>query len=239
MALRTLHLCNFQFKTQDIRVVGSETDGGTSLSGISDAIQSDGGGYWQADFSEGTFGGRQDSRRADTLAWRAIGAGLDGGRRAILAFCDRHHQPVYGLSSVPHSDDAPFSDESEYVGSGAAGTVLAVVNGDVGGDGLNATILDIAFTGERPLIGGERFTHVTEEWGPRAYSIWSIEEIDGGLRVSIAPPIRAHIAAGDELDFDNVRCVMRRTSAPSNALAGGLFSSASITLVEDMRPLAA
>lgn len=235
MALRTLHLCAFQFKTQDIRVVGSELDGGTSLSGISDPIQGDGGGYWQADFADGSFGGRQDDRRSLTLAWRAINASLSGGGRAIVRFCDVHHQPVYGISTVPHSDDTPFSDDTEYESGGAEATILAVVNGDVGGAGLNATIIDIAITSERPLIGGERFTHVHATWLDRAYEISGVEDIPGGKRITFQPPIRGGIAPGDPIDFDNVRCVMRRASAPTNALAGGLFSTASIQMVEDMR----
>lgn len=232
--LRALHLCQFQFKTQDIRVVGSETDGGVSLSGISEPIQNDGGGFWQADWSDGNFGGAQTARRADTLAWRAVNAGLSGGQRVIARFCDRHHQPVFALATVLHSDDTPFDDGSEYASGGASATVLAVVNGQTGG--LNCTILDIAITSERPLIGGERFTHVHPTWLDRAYEIASVEDIGGGKRIKFQPPVRGGIEVGDALDFDNVRCVMRRASQPTNALSMGLFSTASIQMIEDMRP---
>lgn len=233
MALRTLHLCQFQFRSQDIRVVGSEVDGGTSLSGISEPIQNDGGGYWQADFSDGSFGGAQTARRADTLAWRALNAGLSGGQRAIVLYCDRHHQPVFALATVPHSDDTPFDDGSEYASSGATSTVIAVVNGQTGG--LNCTILDIEITSERTLLAGEKFTHVHPTWLDRAYEIASVEDIDGGKRIKFQPPIRGGIEVGDPLDFDEVRCVMRRASQPTNAIAGGLYSTASIQMVEDMR----
>jgi hypothetical protein len=57
MALRVLHLCQFHFEDQDVRVVGSEVDGGTSLSGITDIVETDGGGYWQGDWTGGDFGG--------------------------------------------------------------------------------------------------------------------------------------------------------------------------------------
>lgn len=232
--MRTLNLGPFQFQTQDVRVVGTELDGGTSLSGISEPVQIDGGGYWQADFSNGAFGGRQDDRRSLTLAWRAINAGLSGGQQASVLFNDRHHQPITsGGSLVPHSDDTPFSDGSEYLSGGASATVLAVNNGQTAG--LNATSIDIAITSDRPLIGGERFTHVHPVWGDRAYEIYDIQTVVGGLRIKFQPPIRGGIAVGDALDFDNVRCTMRRSSAPTNALAIGLFSSASITMVEDMR----
>lgn len=233
MALRVLHLCTFHFSEQDIRVVGSEVDGGTSLSGIQDVVETSGGGYWQGDWSDADFGGRSEDERAETLAWRAINAGLTGGRRVVVPFCDRWHQPVLDRVTVPHSDETPFSDGSEYISDGAASTVLAVVNGQTGG--LNCTILDIAITSERALIGGERFTHVHPTWLERAYEIGSVEDITGGKRISFHPPIRGGINVGDALDFDDPRCVMRRASEPTNALSMGLWSSASITMVEDMR----
>lgn len=231
--MRTLHLCSFQFRDQDIRVLASELDGGTAINGVSEVIQTDGGGYWQADFTNGNFGGRQADRRDLTLAWRAIGAGLNGGTEVIVRFCDRWHQPVSTFGSVPHSDGSPFSDDSEYVSDGAASSVLAVVNGQAGG--LNCTILDIAIASEKPLIGGERFTLVHETWGPRAYEISSVEDIVGGQRIKFIPPVRGGVLVGDPIDFDDVRCVMRRSSAATNALNLGLFSTASLTMVESMR----
>lgn len=233
MALRVLHLCQFHFENQDVRVIGSEVDGGTSLSGIKDVVETSGGGYWQGDWSDADFGGRSDDERAETLAWRAVNAGLGGGRRVVVPFCDRWHQPVLDRVTVPHSDGTPFSDGSEYDSGGASSTVLAVVNGQAGG--LNCTILDIAITSERALMGGERFTHVHPTWLERAYEIGSVEDIAGGKRISFHPPIRGGIEAGDPLDFDDPRCVMRRVSDPTNALSMGLYSSASITMVEDMR----
>lgn len=232
-----VELCQFNFESQDIRVVGSEIDGGTSLSGLSDPIQIDGGGYWQADFSGADFGGVSDDDRAATLAWRAINAGLSGGVSAVVLFCDRHHQPVGAAAYVPHSDDTPFDDGSEYLSGGASATVTAVVNGQAGG--LNATVIEVDITSERPLIGGEKFTHVHATWLDRAYEIRKIETITGGLRLTFQPPIRGGIAVGDSLDFDNPRCLMRRSSQPTNALSLGLYSTASITFVEDMRAPAA
>jgi hypothetical protein len=231
MALRVLHLCQFHFENQDIRVVGSEVDGGTSLSGIKDIVETSGGGYWQGDWSDADFGGRSEEERAETLGWRAVNAGLAGGRRVVVPFCDRWHQPILDRVTAPYG--TPFTEGSEYITAGASASVLAVVNGQTGG--LNCTILDIATTSERPLIGGERFTHVHATWLDRAYEISTVADIAGGKRISFHPPIRGGIATGDALDFDNPRCVMRRVSDPTNALSMGLFSSASITMVEDLR----
>lgn len=233
MALRYLHLCQFQFADQDIRIVGTELDGGTSLSGISEPIQIDGGGYWQADFSNADFGGRDDDDRAATLAWRAINAGLGGGQQVVVLFCDRHHQPVGEPITVPHSDDTPFSDDTEYLSLQVSAVVSAVMNGQT--DGLNCTQIRIVYDGPKPLIGGERFTHVHPEWGERCYEIASATPIANGYELTFSPPIRGGIQFGDPLDFENPRCVMRRSSAPTNALNMGLWSSASITFVEDMR----
>lgn len=232
MALRTLHLCAFQFKDADLRVVAAELDGGTAINGTSEVIQTDGGGYWQADYTNGSFGGRQSDRRDLTLAWRAINAGLTGGTPAIVRFCDIHHQPVIAGLSVPHSDDTPFSDDAEYASEGADATVLAVVNGQAGG--LNCTILDIDFAGGKPLIGGERFTHVHPTWDARAYEISDVTDIEGGQRIKFIPPIRGGILVGDPLDFTDVRCIMRRASPATNALNLGLYSTASISFVEYM-----
>jgi len=236
MALRVFHPCQFFFADQDIRVDVTTTSGGVSLSGYEDVIGTGGGGIWRADFSNADFGDRDDEGRAETLAWRAGNAAMQGGSIAVdLVFCDPLHQPVTDGGRVPHSDQTPFGDDALYRSSGASGTVLAVVNGQVGGN--RATILDITLTSERPLLGGERFSYQgANGWGWRAAEIFSIEPISGGYRVEISPPIRGGIKAGDPLDFDNIRCQMRRTSPASNPLNMGAFSSGSISFQEDMRP---
>lgn len=235
MAVRTIHLCPFNFKTSDPVVIGSEVDGGTSLSGITEVVETSGGGYWQWSLASGSFGGRQDSRRAVALSWRAVNAGLAGGQVAVFLFCDRHHQPILDRVTVPHSDGTPFGDGAEYLTPGAASQVLAVVNGQTGG--LNCTILDISIASERPLIGGERFTYVHPTWGERCAEISAVEDIAGGKRIRFHPPIRGGIAVGDTLDFDNPRCRMRRISDPTSALdpLSLTTSVGQLVLIEDMR----
>jgi hypothetical protein len=237
MALRVFHPCQFAFENQDIRVDGSTVSGGVSISGYEDVIRIDGGGIWRADFSDADFGERTNPGRAETLAWRALNAGMLGGSVAVIVeFCDRLHQPVLDAAFVPHSDGTPFSDDTLYQSSGAECTVATVVNGQVGGN--RATVLDIHLASERALIGGEKFSYTgANGWGERAAEIYDIEDRGAGVtRVTFQPPIRGGIAAGDALDFDRVRCRMRRTSAASNPLNMGAFSSASISFQEDMRP---
>jgi hypothetical protein len=234
-ALRTIHLCPYNFSTTDPVVIGTEIDGGTSVAGIQDTIATDGGGYWQWTLNSGSFGGRSDDRRNQSLSWRAINAGLSGGNRAVFRFCDRYHQPVLAARTVPHSDGTPFDDDTLYASPGADAHVLAVNNGQTGG--LNCTSLDIAITSERALIGGERFTYVHPTWLERCAETYSVEPIDGGVRIKFQPPIRGGINVGDPLDFDDPRCVMRRISAPTNALSPGSLTTqvSSLVLVEDMR----
>lgn len=223
MALRTLHLCQFQFSDQDIRRVGSVTDGGQSLSGLTDLIESDGGGYWRADFTNG-----QTRTREDGLAWRAIGDGLDGGAQAVdLLFCERLFAPTGAIPRVPHSDQTPFADGSEYVTtSGAPYTLIADA-------ALRATTVRIAGSSPLPLIGGETFSIAHPTWGNRAYRIIAID----GDAYTIRPPLREAATAGTALDFDNPRCQMHLAPgfALSNATNIGRYGSCAISLVEDMR----
>lgn len=222
MALRVFHPCDFHFEEQDIRVDGSTVSGGVSLSGFEDVVRVDGGGFWRADFSNADFGDRDDAGRAETLAWRAENAAMLGGTvPVIVRLCDRLHQPVLGSFGSP---------------PGAACTVLAVVNGQAGGN--RATVLDISLVSQRPLLAGERFGYFgANGWGERAAEVYAVEDRPNRVqRITFQPPIRGGIAAGAMLDFDSPSCRMRRTSPASNPLNMGAFSSASISFQEDMRP---
>lgn len=217
----TLHLCIFQFRDLDLRRVGQITDGGTSLSGISDPIASDGGGYWRLDATNGSTRTREGG-----LAWRAVGDLLDGGATAVdVLLCDRFFSPADAPALVPHSDTAPLSDGTLYQSSGAAYTAAAAP--------LRSTRLAIAGIAQRPLIGGETFSITHPRWGNRAYRIIGID----GDTITIRPPLREAIEAGTELDFDTPRCRMHL--APgftiSNATNIGRYGACALSLVEDMR----
>lgn len=237
MALRVFDPCAFGFTDQDIRVDIAVITGERSLSGFQDIDGTGGGGIWIAEFSGADFGDRNDAGRAETLYWRSLNAGMQGGATAVdVLFEDRLHQPVLDRVGVPHSDNTPFSDDSLYVSSGAECTVVAVYGSQPFGN--MATVIDIRLTSERALIGGEQFSYIgTGGWGWRAAETYSVEDIGSGVtRITISPPIRGGIAVGDALDFDTIRCQMTRTSPASNALNMGAFSTASISFQEDMRP---
>lgn len=226
MTLRVFHLCPYNFRSSDPVVVGSEVDGGTSLAGIQDVVAIDGGGAWQWSLSNATFGGRKPGQSDLTLSWRALTSSLNGGQPAVFLLCDRLHQPVGPGISYPH--DQPLTFDA------GASTVAAVANGQTGG--LNATIIDVAFVGVKRALPGMRFTHVHPTWKDRCYDIKDItDNPDGTIRLTFIPPVRGGIAVGDALDFDNPRCIMKRSSPPTNAIDPvTLQTTAQITLVEYM-----
>jgi len=219
MALH-FHPCQFAFDDQDIRREGLTSSGGTSLSGYEDVIRTDGGGFIVAEFSNGETWERQY-----TLAWRAITEAMDGGANPVIVhFCDRLHQPVGDRVDVPHSDDTPFSDGSLYQSSGASGATLAPA-------ALRATTLRMAIVSQLPLIAGEWFTVVHPNWGERAYRVINID----GDTIQFRPPLREAIDTGTYLDFDDPRCRMRLSGAPSNPTNIGRFQTVTARFVEDMR----
>ncbi|SKB49120.1 hypothetical protein SAMN06295920_103175 [Rhizorhabdus histidinilytica] len=218
--MRSFFPCIFHFDDQDIRVEGQVVSSGPSLSGIEEPIATDGGGVVVADFMNGDV-----AEREEVLAWRAFAASLDGGAaRVVVHFGDRYHQPVGDPASVPHSDDAPFSDDEEYSSGGAdyEASVAAA---------LRATTITIAGSSELPLVGGEWFSILHPNWGWRAYNIIAID----GATIEFRPPLREAVTAGTEIEFDDPRCVMRRAQPTSNALNVGRYGAPSISFVEDMR----
>jgi hypothetical protein len=213
------HPCQFNFDDQDIRRVGSTTSGGMSLSGVDDTIENDGGGFWQADFSNG-----ETLERADTMAWRAINAAMDNGSAAVVVeFCDKLHQPIGGEMGVAGSRFQPGDDRS-YSPPGALAHATAPAS-------VRATMLHISIASEQPLIGAERFTIVHTNWGERCYEVMIVN----GSTIEIRPPLREAITSSTPLDFDNPRCRMRRASAASNAISLGRYGQCAISFVEDMR----
>jgi hypothetical protein len=199
--------------------------GGESLSGDEDLIATDGGGRVFVEIAD-TF--LDDPEPA--LAWRALDAYCDGGVRAIIVpFCDGRHQPTNGSASVPHSDLATFSDEAEYSQGDASGEVAADA-------ALRATVLVLSgLIMPRALLGGEWLSidHPTMRW--RAYRIAEILEQDteaGTAMVSIRPPLREAVTAGESVDFAKPRCVMRPDGGlPSPTNMG--YASGSARFVED------
>jgi hypothetical protein len=227
MALRTFHPCRFNFQTTNIRRVGNVVDGGTTLSGFNDTIETDGGGFWVADFTEG-----EAIEREDGLAWRAQTDDMGAGSKAVIVLlcAERHFQPVldrpsaYGTPpNTPIADDAPDKGANYTVTADAA---------------LRATTLHIAGVSELPIIGGEKFSIQHPTWGWRVYLIGPDGLTDDGT-ISFNPPLREAVTSGTALEFDTPRCQMRPAQKVDNQTDQGVFTSCAISFVEDMRKPAA
>lgn len=199
--------------------------GGEALNGDEDLIATDGGGRVFVEIGDPYL---DDADIA--LAWRALDAYLDGGARAIVVpFCDGRHQPWAESISVPHSDDTTFSDETEYVQSGAH----ALVGADAA---LRATVIQLKDIDlPRALLGGEwlSINHPTMRW--RAYRIAEILAYDadaGTALISVRPPLREAISEGEDIDFAKPRCTMRVDGGlPSPTTIG--YASGAARFVED------
>lgn len=199
--------------------------GGVSISGDEDVVATDGGGRVFFQISNVAI-----FDRVPALAWRAIDAYLDGGARAIIVpLCDARHQPVSGSVSVTHSDGTPFGDESEY-SQGDASAQIAI-DAD-----LRATTLYLEnlVTG-KDLMGGEWLSidHPTMRW--RAYRIAEIIDFDAlasTATISIRPPLREAVVAGDDVDLSNPRCTMRLDGNMHSPMSFG-YAAGSARFVED------
>ena len=212
-----VHLCRFNFRDVDFRRVGQVTDGGTALSGISATIESDGGGYWRGDFTNGST-----RSVADGLAWRALIEGIDGVSVAIdVAICDTFFQPTNWQRPHHRDDTAPdaLPTSADRFTSGAAS--------------LRATSIAIITTDPSQVQAGQTFAINHPTWGWRAYRIIAWD----GVTAKFRPPIREAVAAATPIEFYSPRCRMHvppgaAPSAPTNI---GRFTSCSLVLVEDMR----
>lgn len=213
----TFPTSRFAFDEQEIDIERRTISGGVSLAGEEDVIETDGGGRVFAEFAGGPL-----LEREDNLAWRAIGTRFGSGTEPIIVpFCDRLHQPYGYEHSVPHSDDTPFDDDSEYSGGGPVASVAADA-------ALRATTLSLTLDLPQDLIGGEWFSinHPTKGW--RAYNIATVD----GSTVTFRPPLREAVTAGDTVDFDNPRCLMRVDGRPPRRIEIGQYGEASIRFVE-------
>lgn len=216
----TFHPCDFGFVTTNIRRVGNVVSGGRSLSGFEDRVETDGGGYLQADFSTGSARTREQN-----LAIRAAIEAMDGGTTAVdvLLCAERHFQPVLPRVAPPGSpfnqvlpDDAPDK--------GARYTARAAA--------LRSTSLIIDGNSELPVEPGNLFSIQHPAWGWRAYRIVGAS----GQTITFRSPLREAVTTGTPMEFDTPRCRMRLAQNVDFPTEQGLRTAISLSFVEDMRP---
>lgn len=198
-------------------ISGSAIQGGQTVGGSMRLARTDGGGLWRGEQTFNLF------CREQVLAARAIEAQLDGGVVPIVAWSfELPFAPPPPSVLVPHSDGAPFSDETRYLSSGFS--LTATESAD-----LRSVFLKVSgdWTG---LRGGEHFMIEHSVMGPRRYRIASV--IDGVIE--FRTPLRQRVPAGTRLVFDRVGCVVRLMN-PEEFMAGldlNHFSSCTARWVE-------
>lgn len=176
-------------------LVSRSLTGPASISGLSQAVASD-AGLWKATFAEVRVRGRDP-----VLAFRAIGALLEGRQSAILVPLCRGYQPTADASlfdAVPHDDESLFSDGSGYVGGGTLVTLAADA-------AVRATQVGIVQHYGEQIQPGQHFSI-----GDRLYRVRSVTTTgEGAATITFRPTLRGAASAGTELNFDDPICRMK------------------------------
>lgn len=230
-----LPVADFNLSSVRFSLSGIQLSSGQSISGFTQTAKTDGGGFWTAQLS-------CKLRTADQVrSWRAYGARLDGGAATIeVPRCEAGMKPTLTdppePHQVPHSDDATFSDGSEYA-------FVPGFKASFGGPAaLRATQVQIDFTEAVDVLGGEVFTAAHATAGARMYVIHSVVSQTGNIyTVKIRPPLREAVTTSTPLDFDYPRCLMRLANPDSwdAPLANLRFSDPAPVFIEHFDPQAA
>jgi len=200
--------------------------GPSSVSGVAQVVASD-AGIWKATYSNLIINTR---KREPVLAMRAISALLEGRVHPILVPMCRGYQPYApewkGLyDPVPHSDDSPFSDGSEYQSSVIDVTLASNIP-------VRGTTANIAIHVAHEIQPGQHFSI-----GERLYRIRTIEHTgEGAVTITFRPPAREAATIGTRLEFDFPVCRMRLASDNEMDLAldYGRWSFPSVNFIEDV-----
>ncbi|TGP65454.1 hypothetical protein EN868_03115 [Mesorhizobium sp. M2D.F.Ca.ET.225.01.1.1] len=201
--------------------------GPASVSGATQVISSD-SGLWKA-----TFGGVIVKSRQAVLAHRAIAALLEGRLGSILIPLCRGYGPSSGavlsedekalFAQVPHGDHSFFDDGTGYVGS--LTNVVLAADAAVRATTLHVTV-NYAADDIQP---GMHFS-----LGERLYRIRTYDATTGAM--TIRPPLREAVTAGDILNFDDPCCRMRLMNDDGMDLQLALrrFGNPTVQFIEDV-----
>lgn len=180
--------------------------------GITDAgtmpeSRTDGGGLWLAQWPDIHL-----RRGADARTFGALRMRSSGSAAPIVVPCLTPFQPALILSNgrrladwgdIPHDDGSVHDDGSGY-------DQPLIVAEAVNAAALRATSLTIAFEAAITLKNRECFSVLHADMNWRLYEInWVETDLAGHIFVKFLPPLRQAIAAGEPLEFDNPRCVMK------------------------------
>ena len=178
--------------------------GGRSLGGVVQEGRFDGGPFWTLSLT-----GMAIKTVAKIRLAKALQGLLDSGSPIEVGTSEAAFTVLAAGStrdSVPFSDDATFDGGAEF----AASPVTATITDDAA---LRATSLTFDQVGMAPLQGGEEFTVVTAS-GPRMHRVIEVSGTAAQPTISFIPPLREAMTAGQALDFNRPRCVMKMVQMP-------------------------
>lgn len=175
--------------------------------------------------------------RQQIAAWKVIEAQLDNGANSIIVPCrEFNNSPLLiprRKSLVPHSDNTPFSDQTQYVSQKVISSTDQAMD-------FRATLMKFRLKGGRPLIGAELFSFKHPTIGWRIYRISTvevIEEIEDGFyyEAKFRVPLREDVPSGTEIIWDKPQCLMSlaEPDGMSAPIRLNRFLDASLTFVED------
>jgi hypothetical protein len=217
------------------RIGASTAIGGQSAVGAFQVIRLDGGGLWVAELRNISIVTASHVRQ-----FRAIAALAENGVMPLLVpRCERRTMPAHTsdgtlikpYGDIPHSDGALFSDGSGYYQPVVVASVYA-------GAALRATTMTIKLDVGGPLLGGEIFAieHRNQSW--RMYEIKTAVAAGPNTVITFRPPLREAVTAGDLVEFDIPRCVMRLSTPDAMTLELDLrrFGTPSVSFTEYFYP---
>lgn len=216
-------------ESNEWNIVGNTaTAGQTSTASVD--VRSDGGGLWLATMSDIRI-----RDKTDLAAWRATRQLCNGGVVPINVFRLELLAPFPAggpttSATSAHTDATLFTD-----GTGYVEPVINVNCPD--GAALRATAMVIKLVNCAALQGGEAFSIYHSVLGWRLYEIATVEPdlSDSTLfTITFNPPLRQRVEAGQRLEFDQPRCVMKlaNASAMDFALQQLPYPKATVRFVE-------
>lgn len=170
-----------------------------SINGNSQAIRTDGGGYWRCGYENISLIDSDTIRCA--RAWDGYMGG--GGVEFIVPVADIRHAPRPEVGGRLMSPGPLLVTGSDPYFPEALGYASPVVVASAGAAALRATSLNITVTRGTRVKGGQYFsvTHPTK--GRRMYRTGRVlSRVGQSAVVEIDPPLREAISADTSLDFD-------------------------------------
>jgi hypothetical protein len=196
--------------------------GGRTIGGVSRPIRTD-LGYWSVVYPEMVI-----HTVAQRRTWNAIRTKLSGMSGYVIVPVPSFDTAPWldedqGTFSVPHSDDSPFDDETEYSSPNIVVEMVDAVS--IGDTSVTLRLIN----GAEDLVGVRfSYNHALYETGP-------LTEVDGDeWTVPIFPAARTAIPASAPLDFDNPTCMCHLAADNAMDVSLGLASidNVSVSFVE-------